>query len=68
MDNHGQVLVADERHHKYKLLDTHTGHWSVVFTGESDVYDGKIVEDTVWLSRCTSSNTVITKHEISVQI
>ena len=67
VDNHGHVLVADLGHCKYKLLDTYTGHWSTAFTGESYVYDAKIEEDTVWLSRFTGNHYVITKHEISVE-
>ena len=66
VDNHGHVLVADMGHNQYKLLDTHTGHWSVVFTGESEVDDAKITGNTIWFSRHTNSGHVITKHEISM--
>ena len=65
VDSGGQILVADEQNHKFKLVNTKTGTWMTVFGGESFVFDCKVENAyTVWLMTLCNRKCFITKQEM----
>ena len=63
VDSRGQILVADGNNRKYKVVNTNTGVWRTVFSGDGNVVDAKIdTEHTVWFSEYSNGNYVIAKH------
>ena len=64
VDSGGQILVADWDSHKYKVVNTNTGVWRAVITGDSNGIDAKVEnEHTVWISGYTNGKYTITRHE-----
>ena len=66
VDSGGQILVADDVHCKFKVVNIETGMWRTVFTGDNGVVDAKLENGhTIWFNRLTNGKHVITMHEPS---
>ena len=64
VDSDGQILVADCNNCQYKVVNTDTGVWSTLFTGDSTVGDAIVEnEHTVWFNRYNNGKRAITRHE-----
>ena len=64
IDTEGQILVADECKHKYKVLNTDTGQWTAVYTTDCTALDAKFVGKSIWLLGSCNDKHFIVKYDV----
>ena len=63
LDSNGQILVADARNNKYKVLNPQTRIWRTVFTADDYVIDAKVENGhTVWCNAKINLKWAVTKN------